>query len=430
MFSGSSTNLSFLSPSSTLARSVLPGVTAFHAHRRSSFLSPSSHSFRLQNNAFRPEIWTRNFSTAALPFDLSPPPIDHDLIDTMKVAGAKVLEDDIIETYGNDDEALSAAENGVAVVDLSHYGRIRVSGEDRVQFLHNQSTANFEILHEGQGCDTVFVTPTARTIDIAHAWIMKNAITLVTSPETSERITSMLRKYIFFSDKVEIQDISKQTCFFVLVGPRSNQIMEGLNLGDLVGQPYGSHKHYSVNGNPVTIAVGNIISEEGFSLLVSPATAKSVWKAIVDYGAVPMGSNAWEELRIIQGRPAPGKELTDEFNVLEANLWNAVSLNKGCYKGQETISRLVTYDGIKQRLWGIRLSSSVEPGSSISVDGKKVGKLTSVTSSGDTSKPFGLGYIRKKAASKGDTVIIGDGVVGTVVEVPFLGRQLPPSSKS
>nr|GMC89725.1 putative transferase At1g60990, chloroplastic isoform X1 [Ipomoea batatas] len=68
----------------------------------------------------------------------------------MKVAGAKVLEDDIIETYGNDDEALNAAENGVAVVDLSHYGRIRVSGEDRVQFLHNQSTANFEILHEGQ----------------------------------------------------------------------------------------------------------------------------------------------------------------------------------------------------------------------------------------------------------------------------------------
>nr|GMD68412.1 alpha/beta-Hydrolases superfamily protein [Ipomoea batatas] len=42
----------------------------------------------------------------------------------MKVAGANVLEDDIIETYGNDDEALNAVENGVAVGDLSHYGRI------------------------------------------------------------------------------------------------------------------------------------------------------------------------------------------------------------------------------------------------------------------------------------------------------------------
>ncbi|XP_019158419.1 PREDICTED: dnaJ homolog subfamily C GRV2-like [Ipomoea nil] len=67
----------------------------------------------------------------------------------MKVVGAKVLEDDVIESYGNDDEALNAAENGVAVVDLSHYGRIRVRGEGQVQFLHNQSTAYFEILHEG-----------------------------------------------------------------------------------------------------------------------------------------------------------------------------------------------------------------------------------------------------------------------------------------
>lgn len=44
----------------------------------------------------------------------------------------------------------------------------------------------------------------------------------------------------------------------------------------------------------------------------------------------------------------------------------------GCYKGQETISRLVTYDGVKQKLWGIHLSSPAEPGSPITVDGKKV----------------------------------------------------------
>lgn len=44
----------------------------------------------------------------------------------------------------------------------------------------------------------------------------------------------------------------------------------------------------------------------------------------------------------------------------------------GCYKGQETISRLITYDGLKQRLWGICLSAPAEPGSPIIVDGKKV----------------------------------------------------------
>ncbi|KAF5732130.1 Glycine cleavage T-protein family isoform 1 [Tripterygium wilfordii] len=364
---------------------------------------------------------------AALPFDLSPPPIDNDFLDTMTASGAKVSEEGVVETFENDDEALDSFDNGVVVVDLSHFGRIRVSGDDRVHFLHNQSTSNFECLKDGQGCETVFVTPTARTIDIAHAWIMKNAIMLVVSPTMSGIIANMLNKYIFFADKVEIQDITKQTCFFILAGPKSNQLIHNLDLGDLVGQPCGTHRHYSVNGMPVTVAVGNIISEEGFSLLMSPAAAGTVWKNILSEGAIPLGSNAWEKIRIIQGRPAPGNELTNEFNVLEAGLWNSISLDKGCYKGQETISRLITYDGVKQRLWGLCLSAPAQPGSSIFVDGRKVGKLTSYTSGRKDSEHFGLGYVKKQAATSGDTVVVGDNVMGKVVEVPFLARQCPPS---
>ncbi|KAL3843695.1 hypothetical protein ACJIZ3_001098 [Penstemon smallii] len=355
----------------------------------------------------------------ALPFDLSPPPIDYiDPLETMTVVEPEDVTENALD---NDDEALEAVDNGVAVVDLSNYGRIRVSGEDRIQFLHNQTTADFECLSEGQGCDTVFVTPTARTIDISHAWIMKNAVILVVSPATCGSITEMLQKYIFFADKVEIQDITNQTGMFALLGPKSSKVcvlvMEDLNIPDLVGQPYGSHKHYRVGGMPVTVAVGSIVSQEGFTFMMSPAAAGSVWKALLGQGAIHVSSSAWETLRILRGRPAPGKELTDEFNVLEA----------GCYKGQETISRLVTYDGIKQRLWGIRLSSPVEPGSSITVDGKKVGRLTSSTTGAKASEPFGLGYIKRKTASDGDSVTVGESVIGTLVEVPFLKEQFPPS---
>ncbi|XP_022927742.1 putative transferase At1g60990, chloroplastic [Cucurbita moschata] len=393
---------------------------------------------RLRLPAFRPRNIRKPHTKAnrirtsfsALPFDLSPPPIDEDLLEAATTEGARISDDGIIETFHNDDEALDAANNGVAVVDLSHFGRIRVSGEDRYQFLQNQSTANFESLCQGQGCSTVFVTPTARTIDIAQAWIMKNAITLIVSPVTRESIIQMLNKYIFLADKVEIQDITKQTSLLVLVGPKSNQIMEALNLGSIAGEPYGTHQHFSVNGMPITVGVGNIISEEGFSLLISPAVSGSVWKTLVSLGAVPMGSDAWEKLRIFQGMPAPQKELTDEFNVLEAGLWNSISLNKGCYKGQETISRLITYDGVKQRLWGLQLSDSVEPGSPITIDGKKVGKLTSYTPGRKGLEHFGLGYIKKRAASCGDTVIVGENTIGRVVEVPFLAGQPPLSNSS
>ncbi|TQE06268.1 hypothetical protein C1H46_008117 [Malus baccata] len=406
-----------------------------YLHQNGAFLSTQAKNN--QHNQKQKQKLTLSSKTtrsrvvsSALPFDLSPPPIDHDLIDTVATAGAKVSDDGIIETFDNDDQALDAADNGVAVVDLSHFGRIRVSGEDRIQFLHNQTTANFESLHQGQGCDTVFVTPTARTIDIAHAWIMKNAVMLVVSPVTSRSISEMLQKYIFFNDKVEIQDITKQTCFFVLVGPKSNQLMKELNLGDLVEQPYGTHQHFSVDGMPITVGVGNVISEKGFSFLMSPATAESVWKTILSQGAIPMGSNAWEKLRIFQGRPAPQKELTNEYNVLEAGLWNSISLNKGCYKGQETIARLITYDGVKQRLWGIRLAAPAEVGSILTVGGKKVGKLTSCTSGKKESGYIGLGYIKRQSVSEGDTVIVGDAITGTVVEVPFLAGQRPPLKSS
>ncbi|CAF2152831.1 BnaAnng18080D [Brassica napus] len=384
-------------------------------------------SLRLRNGGSRePKLRLRCVSPSE--FDFSPPPIDHDLLDTISAGGGIVSEDGVVESFDNDDEALDAFDNGIVVVDLSHFGRIRVSGDDRLHFLHNQTTANFECLIEGQGCDTVFVTPTARTIDIAHAWIMKNAIMLMVSPTTCQSIIEMLNKYIFFADKVEIKDITKQTCLFALAGPKCNQIMSKLNLGDLIGQPYGKHQHYTFDGMPITVGVGSLISDEGFTMLMSPAGAVSVWKTLLSEGAVPMGSEAWEKLRVLQGRPAPERELSKEFNVLEAGLWNSISLNKGCYKGQESIARLITYDGIKQRLCGLELSAQAEPGSTITFDGKKVGKLTSYTRGRNGSSHFGLGYIKKQAASVGTTVTIGEDISGIVAEVPYLSRQHPPTN--
>ncbi len=52
-------------------------------------------------------------------------------------------------------------------------------------------------------------------------------------------------------------------------------------------------------------------------------------------GAVPMGEAGWERARVLAGRPAPGVELTEDHTPLEAGLGPAVSLDKGCYIGQE-----------------------------------------------------------------------------------------------
>ena len=115
----------------------------------------------------------------------------------------------------------------------------------------------------------------------------------------------------------------------------------------------------------------------------------------------------------------PEQELTEDYNPLEAGLWKAISFEKGCYIGQETIARLNTYKGVKQRLWGIKLSESVEVGTWITLDGEKVGILTSFT---DLESPFALGYVRTKAGGEGLQVQVRE-ASGEVVAVPFLSHE-------
>jgi len=335
------------------------------------------------------------------------------LQDIQAAAGATF--DCIAVSFGNDSQALEAVQNGVAFCDRSHWGLIKVTGGDRIRFLHNQSTNNFERLKPGEGCDTVFVTSTARTIDLATAYLTDDAVLLITSPNRYKYLLEWLDRYIFFADKVELIDISDQTAIFSLIGTQSDNILAKLGLDAIIGQPIGNHQVL----NDVRIAVGSGLATPGYTLIVPAEKAANVWKMIVEAGAVPMGEFVWEQLRIQQGRPVPDKELTDDYNPLEAGLLQTISFDKGCYIGQETIARLNTYKGVKQSLWGINLNAPAEIGSVIMVGEEKVGKLTSIVKS--DRGYFGLGYIRTKAGGAGLIVQVGE-TTGEVVEVPFLSR--------
>lgn len=323
-------------------------------------------------------------------------------------------------SFGNDADAILAAKEGVALCDRSHWGRMQLTDSDRLTFLHNQTTNDFNRLKPGQGCDTVFVTSTARTIDLATAYVLENEILVIVSPNRRQQIMSWLDRYIFFGDKVKLKDVTDQTALFSLIGPASDRLIEELGLGELIGQPYASHQLVNVAGQEVRIAVGSGLASPGYSLLMSADSAAEVWQQLVDTGAVPMGDHAWEQLRIEQGRPMPERELTEDYNAVEACLWQAISINKGCYIGQETIARLDTYKGVKQQIWGIQLSGDAEPGTTITLEDEKIGILTSVT---PTEKGFwGLGYVRTKAGGAGLKVNVGD-KNGELVEVPFLQRD-------
>ncbi|KAK3244517.1 hypothetical protein CYMTET_45872 [Cymbomonas tetramitiformis] len=141
------------------------------------------------------EFNVEEFDLDALLGDMDMPMIDGDLQSRMDEAGAIFSDEGLVTSFGNDAEALDAIKTGAVIFDRSHWGRLRLIGDDRVRFMHNQSTADFEALSVGQGCETVFVTNTGRTLELSTAYIQGSSIMLVVSPGMKDDMLTLLDKY-------------------------------------------------------------------------------------------------------------------------------------------------------------------------------------------------------------------------------------------
>jgi tRNA-modifying protein YgfZ len=307
----------------------------------------------------------------------------------------------------------------VALYDRSHWGCLQFTGSDRVNFLHNQTTNDLKSLKPGEGCDTLFVTSTARTLDLATAYILEDAVLVIVSPHRREKILQWCDRYIFFGDQVVVQDLTDQTAIISLIGVNSSTLLETLGI-QMTLESSASHAEITLAGHPARLAVGDGLALGGYTLICKAEHKAILWNALLEAGASELQPKDWEHLRVLQGRPMPDAELTEDYNAVEASLWQAISINKGCYIGQETIARLDTYQGVKQQLWGIELSAAVDPGTPIYVEADKVGVLTSLTT--QNQNWFGLGYVRTKAGGAGLAVQVGESS-GVLVEVPFLQRD-------
>ena len=338
--------------------------------------------------------------------------------------GASFDDRQVPATFPDDlgNQPLSILEHpGVYVFDRCHWGRISVLGNDRLRFLHNQTTNSFQGRSVGSGCHTTFVTATARTLDLASAYVLEDRVLLLVSPEHQGTLMTWLDRYLFPLDRVTLEDSTSHLACFTLVGTNTPQLLERLGLTDLPTEPYG-HKSLTLGHHSVHLAQDTGLGVMGYTLWCEADQGEMVWSQLLGAGdgdlpVSPGGTQAWERWRLAVGRPAVGAELTEDYNPLEAGLWHTVSFNKGCYIGQETIARLNTYKGVKQRLWGVALAGSAVPGPLFNDTGEKVGRLTSVLGTEDGSQ--GLGYIRTKAGGPGIQVYTADQVVGTIVAKPF-----------
>ncbi|MEA5418447.1 folate-binding protein [Spirulina sp. CCNP1310] len=320
--------------------------------------------------------------------------------------------------FGQNTAAEVALQSGVALVDGSAAGRLELTGADCRQFLHNQTTNAIAALQPGQGCETVFVNSTARTLDLATVLCWGERLWVAVSPGQAGPLITWLDRYIFPMDRVTLTDLSESHTLFTLVGPQGAPLLNRCGIATLPSSAF-AHCAVEIAGVPVQLMAGTGLDLPGYQLWVGSDRAATVWQALMAAGAVPLEATHWETLRIVQGRPAPGAELTEQYNPLEAGLWRAISFTKGCYIGQETIARLNTYQGVKQRLWQIPLSSPVAVGTAITQGGAKVGEITSVATMAGGA--IALGYVKTKAGEAGSTVEVGD-QVAKLQAAPYLSH--------
>lgn len=342
------------------------------------------------------------------------------LHDRLVAAGAQFDEATSVPlSFGNEAAAQAALATGVVMCDRTHWDKLQITGDDAKQFLHNQTTNAIASLQPGQGCETVFVNATARTLDLVTVLCTEAGLWLEVSPGQGPSLAKWMDRYIFPMDRVAIADVSADYALFTLMGPKAATL-----LADLVGDsdqttPY-SHRMIEQGDRTLRLVNSTGLDLPGYTLWVPVAQAADLWEQLTAAGAVPMGDRLWQTLRIRQGRPQPGTELTEDYNPLEAGLWRAVSFTKGCYIGQETIARLNTYKGVKQRLWQINLPDTVAADTPILLAGEKVGRVTSAIATDGGA--IALGYVRTKAGGAGLTVQIGD-LTGELVPAPYLSHD-------
>ncbi|MBF2058154.1 MAG: folate-binding protein YgfZ [Cyanobacterium sp. T60_A2020_053] len=300
---------------------------------------------------------------------------------------------------------------------------IRVTGADRLSFIHNQTTNKIKSLKSGEGCETVFVNSTGRTIDLVTVYVKEDEILLLTSPEKTQFLMELMDRYIFPFDKVQIADISAQYTVLYLIGNESKSILLPLLNEKFLSKHDHCHSLVKMDEIELTLAMGDGLKLGGYTLIIPQEITNFIKEKLVLDTVKVLTETEYENLRILQGKPKVNKELTEDYNPLEVGLWQTISFDKGCYIGQETITRLNTYKGVKQRLWGIEFNESInfENKQIMSINDEKIGKITSYL---ETEKgSFALGYIRTKAGGEGLEIKVNE-IIGKIVDLAYISHPV------
>jgi folate-binding protein YgfZ len=266
------------------------------------------------------------------------------------------------------------SETGQAIfVDLSERAKFRVTGADRLRFLNGQITNDLRKANETSAIEACILNAKGKTD--AHIFVSASGESFLVdaAADLREKVKLRLERYVI-ADDVQIEDVANQFSLFHVLSQPTPALQSG------------------------RIVSVRRFAEPGWDIWVDAVRHRALLQELTSRWT-PCDSDAAEVMRIEQGIPRWGRELTEEIIPIEANLeQRTIDYQKGCYIGQEVISRIKMSGQTNKRLCGLVSLDDIPLQSGMklvpaSAPGKEVGWVTSATRS--KTQEIALAYVKR-----------------------------------
>ncbi len=367
----------------------------------------------------------------------------------------------VADHYGDPLREQRACERGAAVVDRSHRGVLRITGPDRLSWLHSITSQHLAAMPAMRGSETLVLSPHGH---VEHHLMIADdgtATWLDVEPGTSAALLAYLESMRFLL-RVEPVDVGADYAVLSVIGPDAVDVVNSAlaPLDPPLHRPAGQSVTVSYDGDllaqgqyplartvvrpdaaPPAVASHPVTNHEspdrygilvrampsGVDLLTPRWTLGGTVERLISAGASLTGIGAFEAMRVADRRPRLGSE-TDHRTIPHEVGWltTAVHLDKGCYRGQETVARVHNLGRPPRRMVLLHLDgTTVTRGAPVSSSGRTVGFVgTSVVHT--ELGPIALAVVKRTVTDETALVIVDPeaGEVAASVE-PASGPEQP-----
>ncbi|KAA1248628.1 folate-binding protein YgfZ [Mycobacterium simiae] len=334
---------------------------------------------------------------------------------------------DAIWHYGDPLGEQRAIETGAVLVDRSHRAVITLTGKDRKTWLHSISTQHVSELPDGASTQNLNLDGQGRVQDHWTQTELAGTTYLDTEPWRGEPLLDYLRKMVFWAD---VTPQSADLAVLSLLGPRlSDQaVLDILGVEALPAELTA----IPVDGGGFLRRMPATPDNIELDLLIPRRDSANWQHRLMQAGVRPAGIWAYEAHRVAAKRPRLGVD-TDERTIPHEVGWiggpgiGAVHLDKGCYRGQETVARVHNLGKPPRMLVLVHLDGSGErpsPGDSVLAGSRVVGRLGTVAEHVDLG-PVALALVKRGLPPDTELVTGPDANIAAAIDAD----SLPPADE-